>query len=252
VTADQPPLRRPAPQQGVFETMLVQNGVPLEVERHLARLSASLAELFGETLPEDARTALADAARDLELGRLRLTVAPVQEGGLGTEIRTAPVEPSLVFPAWDLAATLRRLVVPGGLGAHKWADREPVDRAEQHFGAAVALLVDEDGTVLEGSRGNIFLVARGAILTPSADGRILPGVTRGRVLELASELALEAREAPVTLEQLAAADEAFMTGAVRGVEPVREVVGLRRWQPGKQTLLLADRLRTLWAAEAAA
>jgi branched-subunit amino acid aminotransferase/4-amino-4-deoxychorismate lyase len=50
-----PDRRRPDPQQGVFETLLVLNGRPIELDAHLARLEASLKALFPDrvapTLP---------------------------------------------------------------------------------------------------------------------------------------------------------------------------------------------------------
>ncbi len=47
------------------------------------------------------------------------------------------------------------------------------------------LLVDADGTVLEAAWGNVWVLEGDALLTPPADGRILPGVTRSLLLELA-------------------------------------------------------------------
>jgi para-aminobenzoate synthetase / 4-amino-4-deoxychorismate lyase len=79
--------------------------------------------------------------------------------------------------------------------------------------------------VLEASRGNLLLVSDGAVVTPPTDGRILPGVTRGRALELAAALGIPVRTEVVPLDRLRAADEVLMTGAVRGIEPVRACDG---------------------------
>jgi para-aminobenzoate synthetase/4-amino-4-deoxychorismate lyase len=229
--------------------MLVRDGVPVELDRHLARLSASLEVLYGETLPRDAPVLISDAARSLELERLRLTVVPASSG-LELDLRTAPVDGALVFPAWEHAVSLRRLVVPGGLGGHKWADRDLLDAAESGLAGAVALLVDADGSVLEASRANVFAIHGTRVVTPPADGRILPGITRRLALDLASEVGLDAREENVVLEWLLDADEVFLTGAVRGIEPVRQLEELRSWTPGEWTRVLSDGLSAIWTERA--
>jgi para-aminobenzoate synthetase/4-amino-4-deoxychorismate lyase len=103
------------------------------------------------------------------------------------------------------------LVLPGGLGEHKWIDRRLVDDAAADGGEA--LIVDLDGTVLETGRGSIWIVEGDAIVTPPADGRILPGVTRDVVIEAADATVEE-----ISLERLRAADDVFVTSAIRGVQ----------------------------------
>jgi para-aminobenzoate synthetase / 4-amino-4-deoxychorismate lyase len=174
-----------------------------------------------------------DRAHGVRIGRLRITVAP----GAGADIQVVPIDPELVFPAFTHAVTLRRLAIPGGLGAHKWADRRLLTEAE-----AEALVVDNGGDVLEASRANVFLVEDGAIVTPPADGRILPGVTRRRLLEL-----LQVREESVSFDRLLAADEVFLTGSVRGVEPVRGCDGRREGREGAVTSFVSGELRRQWA-----
>jgi len=229
---------RPDPARGVFETLLVRDGRALELEAHVARLGSSVEKLYGASPPE-VRDLVADAARGVELGRLRLAVAPNGNGEPHAEIRVAPVGESLVFPPFARAVRLSRLDVHGGLGAHKWADRTLLEEAET--GDSVALIVDGDGSVLEASRANVFVVEDGAIVTPPADGRILPGVTRARLLEI-----VPVREQPISFARLLAADEVFLSGSVRGVEPVWGIEGGRAWHVGTVTPLVADELRRRW------
>jgi para-aminobenzoate synthetase/4-amino-4-deoxychorismate lyase len=232
----------PVPATGLFETMLVCGGRPVELDAHLARLEASLASLLGASLPDSAEALVHVKASSAGLGRLRLTVA------LGrATVDATEVAEEMVFPAWERALRLRPLVLPGGVGAHKWADRRRLAEAEGRCGpGALPLVSDADGAVLEASRANLFLVTGGVVVTPRADGRLLPGVTRRRVLDLAVEAGLEVREAIVTLGDLAAADEVFLTGSVRGIEPVRGCDGAGEWGPGPIVPLLSGRLRRLW------
>jgi para-aminobenzoate synthetase/4-amino-4-deoxychorismate lyase len=204
--------------------MLVLEGRPVELEAHLRRLDASLSSLFGAELPRGIRQKVASRARRVEHGKLRITVTPAKPA-LAATISTAEVERPLVFPAREAAVALRGVVVDGGLGAHKWADRALLEGAEAVAPGTVPLLVDREGQVLEASRGSLFSVLDGALLTPPADGRILPGIARRRVLEVAAAQGIETREESLTIAGLRAG-EAFLAGSVRGIEPVRSVDGV--------------------------
>jgi branched-subunit amino acid aminotransferase/4-amino-4-deoxychorismate lyase len=162
-----------------------------------------------------------------------------------------PVDAALVLPPWERGVELASVVVEGGIGAHKWADRRLLSAAEAEFAPRVPLLRDGDGTVLEASRGNVFAVCDGVLVTPAADGRILPGVTRRRVLELATGLGLAVREEALPFERLGEAAEVFLTGAVRGIEPVRGWDGVFAGSEPRITPRLAHALRRHWRREAA-
>jgi para-aminobenzoate synthetase/4-amino-4-deoxychorismate lyase len=231
---------KPDPAQGVFETTLVANGTAVEVEAHLARLEASLDELYGMALPSRARSLIEEGAVGLELGRLRLTVVP----GDDPSVRTAAVDPALVFP--KQATDLAPVTVPGGIGPHKWADRRLLDQAQAELEPAMPLVLDSDGTPLEGSRSNLFLARDGSLATPPTDGRILPGVARARAIEVARTAGIEVSERDLTLDELAAADEVFMTGGVRGVEPVGRCEGLGEWDSGELTARVRAGLQRAW------
>jgi para-aminobenzoate synthetase / 4-amino-4-deoxychorismate lyase len=76
------------------------------------------------------------------------------------------------------------------------------------------------------------------------DGRLLPGVTRARLLRLAGSLGLTAAEEEITLERLRQADGAFLTSALRGAVAARLAGG-----PGPHPLVpaLADALGSVHA-----
>ena len=207
----------PDPAAGVFETLMVSDGRPVELDAHLQRMSASTSELYGSDPPAGTRELALEHARPLSLGRLRVTVAPAAAGELAAEAVTAAVEQASVFPSWERAVALRGFVVPGGLGAHKWADRAGLASLEADLPeGCVALLLDAGGEVLEASRANVFAVEGEVFVTPPADGRILPGVARRRAIEVARSLGAEVREEKLSSERLLAASEAFLSGSVRG------------------------------------
>jgi para-aminobenzoate synthetase/4-amino-4-deoxychorismate lyase len=244
VSADSPlstaDLPRPDPARGVFETLLVIDGRPVELDAHLARLAASARELFGP--PAMARVAgparaLAEArarqavshdrsvARGPALARLRLTLAPNERGALDLEALTADVDRATVFPPAERGVGLAPVSVAAGLGRHKWADRRLLEQAADDLDGQAPLLVDLDDTVLEADRANVFALRGDVLVTPPDDGSILPGIVRERAIGAARELGIEVQELPIALEDLCRADEVFLTGSIRGIEPVSSVAG---------------------------
>lgn len=227
--------------------MLVLAGEPVELEAHLDRLTTSLDKLYEAEMPRGATNEVIARARAIRHGKLRLTVAPVGEGDLETQIATAEVEAEKVFPASERGVSLRSFVVDDGLGDHKWADRRLLERAEAAQPSELPLIVDRDGAVLEASRGSVFAVlADGRLRTPATDGRILPSIARQRVLDVAREEAIEVCEGRLTLDDLGEASEVFLAGSVRGLEPVRSLDGVDLSPTGEISSRIAAGLRRRW------
>jgi para-aminobenzoate synthetase/4-amino-4-deoxychorismate lyase len=137
--------------------------------------------------------------------RIRVVFRP----GNGIKVERSPA----TFPVAPLPQP-EPLVIPGGLGAHKWVDRTLVGSGPE------PLIVDLSGEVLETGSGNLFIVEGDTLVTPPADGRILEGVTRAQVMR-----AREVRTEPIDLERMRGADEVFVTSAIRVAQPVRAPAG---------------------------
>ncbi len=86
-------------------------------------------------------------------------------------------------------------------------------------GAAEAILI-KDGYATEGAASNLFVVSRGILITPPKGPRLLPGVTRDLILELAAHHAIPYREADVSSEDLINADEIWLTSSTKEILPV--------------------------------
>ncbi len=237
---------RPDPRAGVFETILIFEDRPIELEAHLRRLDASVRALYDEEPPAGLDELVRSRARGGGLGRMRLSVEP-RRGGLEAFVVVAPVDPNNVFPTGQFTSTLTTLTVDRGYGAHKWADRDLLTRAEAAAGpGSVPLLVREDGLVLEASRANVFVVRAGCVITPPLDDEILPGVARQQTIEVAEECLFDVAEEELSLDELRGADEVFLTNSLRGVEPVRAIDGEPIPVEGPITTALAAALRTRW------
>ncbi|MGH2916800.1 MAG: aminotransferase class IV [Solirubrobacteraceae bacterium] len=203
---------RPDPALGVFETLLALDGRILALDRHLHRLQCSTRDLYGLALPDAIVTRLRALGPALAPGAHRVRVDAIpRDGRLDCELSVSPGPPAAPRPV-----ALAPLALPGGLGAHKWRDRRLLDRPGGH---KVPLLVDEHETVLEAAWANVWIVESDRLITPPADGRILPGVTRARLLALAPEFGFAAAEEPVSLARAAGADGVLLTSSVRLATP---------------------------------
>jgi branched-chain amino acid aminotransferase len=85
-----------------------------------------------------------------------------------------------------------------------------------------ALMLDYRGYLAEGTGANLFLVIDGRLHTPTPDC-FLDGITRRTVIELARARGFELIERHIKPEELADADEVFLTGTAVEVTPVREI-----------------------------
>ncbi|HSN04280.1 MAG TPA: aminotransferase class IV, partial [Nitrospira sp.] len=120
--------------------------------------------------------------------------------------------------------------------------REEAKRA----GVFEAILV-KDGLVTEGAVSNVMAVQAGTVVTAPEGPRILSGVTRTVVLELARKEGLPLREQFMSLESLYAADEVFLTGTTVEVLGVIRIDGrtIGAGSPGPVTRALAARMTAL-------
>ncbi len=86
-------------------------------------------------------------------------------------------------------------------------------------GAGDALMLDVEGFVSETNATNVFVVRAGVLQTPFAD-HCVPGITRQAVLDMAAGAGVAAREQRLTLAEVYAADEMFVTGTMGELTPV--------------------------------
>ena len=86
-----------------------------------------------------------------------------------------------------------------------------------------AILMNAKGHIAEAATSNVFLVKREKLVTPSLASGILPGITRGVIIEIAKRLKIRVMEKLVTRRELLDADEIFLTNSLAEVLPVTRV-----------------------------
>jgi branched-chain amino acid aminotransferase len=255
--------------EGLFETIRLYRGRPLFLREHHARLGEG-ARLLALACPAepDLRRQIrqlvrANRVRGDAVCRLSLSRAP---GSPRPPVAGAPRRATRVLSLRDLPKDLARMhargiaaqTIPflraaGPLAALKSLSYLPsllALRAADLAGASEALLVTPSGHVLEGATTNVFALVGDRIITPPADGQLVPGILRRRLLELARAASLPIEEAPLPISSLQAAPEIFVTNAVREILPVVRVnermVGAG--QPGPATRAV----QTAWRSHVAA
>lgn len=92
-------------------------------------------------------------------------------------------------------------------------------------GALEAIMLNDQGYIAECTADNIFIVHKGAIITPAASQGALKGVTRQTILDIAEDLQVPVREADMTRYDVWCADECFLTGSGAEVIPVVKLDG---------------------------
>jgi len=218
---------------GVFETIKVVSGVPFALSRHLARLARSATGL-GLSTPDleqirDGAMAVIDSSSKPELARMRITVtggiAPLgsERGGSPLTAIVAMAEAKAPAPWVDVVTVPWPRNEHGALSGLKTTSYGENVRAlayANEHGGSEAIFANTAGSLCEGTGTNVFIVSEGRLLTPPLSAGCLAGVTRALVIEWAG-----ASEQDVPLSALAGADEAFLSGTTRDVQPIRCVDG---------------------------
>jgi branched-chain amino acid aminotransferase len=251
---------------GLFETLRAYSGWVFALDRHLRRLRNGADQIglqFNGDVEHWRRVMVRLLRRNGLTGAdssLRLTVTRGADI-LGTLLppEAAP-SPTLFLVARPVEGAVHGRQQAGiGVVTIRWGDpfnpfgikslnylyhMLAMVRAKEQ-GAYEAIFVASDGSVVEAATSNVFSVASGTLTTPPEKAGLLPGITREVVIETARKEGLDVREAALSLEELLAADEAFLTGSVKEVTPIIAIDGTRvgPGSPGPITRLLQQRYR---------
>jgi branched-chain amino acid aminotransferase len=241
---------------GVFETLRARGGHPTELPAHLARLHRSAVGLdialpndIDRLLDEGITALLAVNGLDGPTGdaSIRVTVSrgayrtrgvlPAHEDVPATiAIQAWPVHPA---PADHLERGLHLITSAVRRDPQNpLATLKTTSRAEYVYarlearraGADDALFLTIDDHLSEGTSANIFLIRRAReevveLATPSLDCAILPGTTRSWLLDWASRVGIRPFEGRLGRQDLASAEEAFLSSSVAGILPVTSFDG---------------------------
>ena len=240
---------------GLFETVLAEDGRLAHLDAHLDRMAAGCAVL-GLPAPDRAR---AETAMREALARAGLTPARAAArltwsagpGGRGLD-RPETLSPVLVAtaapaakpegPARLVTSALRRndRSPAAGLKTLGYVDNVLARREARAAGADEALMLNTRGQLACAAAANLFWVAGDRLITPALDCGVLPGIVRGRVIAAARARGIAVEEAAAGPEILASADAIFLTNSLIGLRAVSAVDDVRCPQSRMADILSGD------------
>lgn len=218
---------------GLFETVAFREGAPRFLDRHLGRLADGCSRL--RIPPPDPR-GLRTQVEALGRGHARGTIKIIVTRGRGprgyappTPCRPTqlvgffPVEAAEATPGGGVVTCSVPASANGALAGIKTLNR--IDNVLAHAealsrGASEGIMFCEDGTLVSGTRSNLFLVRAGRLLTPRLDKAGVNGIMRALVIEVAGTLGIPTDICRLGRPDLGVADEVFLTNSLTGIRLV--------------------------------
>lgn len=210
---------------GAFETIAVEGGVPVFLERHRARLEEALG-FFG--LPFDKKAvsaAIGARLRDADPATRTALKVAVSERTIATSLRANPYTPADYERGFRVCTSriLRNESSP--LVFRKTlchADCILEKRAARSRGFDEAVFLNTQGLIAEGTASNVFFTQGASVYTPPVACGLLPGIMRAFVCET-----LPVVERPIAPGDIGAFDGMFLTNSLMGIMPVSSFDGMR-------------------------
>jgi branched-chain amino acid aminotransferase len=241
----------------IYEVIRTVKGKPLAWQEHLARLKNSARRLSLE-LPwtdEDLSKELDSIVRSAEwsgetyvrliitrgVGEIDLMPTTCKSPTLILIAKPIPVPPPDFYEkgvklcVTNVRRNSRQAMDPG-IKSGNYLNNVLAMIEARSKGADDAIMLNEHGNLTECTTSNVFLVKDGVVFTPGLDSGILPGITRGALISVLRKAGISVEEKDLTISDLASADEIFMTGSIKGVMPVGEIVGMVEWSLGVGTM----------------
>ena len=218
----------------LYEVVKVVAGTVLHLEPHIERLERGLARIE-IARPAGLAAACHRLAAESGLDRGYLYLQVTRGVSLRSHLPPEGVSPTvLVIPyPYEYRAPADRRMKAVTVPDWRWEFRDlkttsllatVLGKLRARQGRVDEVLFrSTDGDLREGGSTNLFAVREGVLETHPADGRILEGVTRHLLIELAREAGIDVRERPPQQKKIGQWQEAFLCGTLTGVQPLVEI-----------------------------
>lgn len=224
--------------QSVFETIAIVEQVPQLLDLHLARLQRGCDVIgipFDETLKQTLSAEADQLSENQSKAVLRMTLS-MGEGGRGylnpSEIHANRILSRHPYPEFDhkrwrdgieLGLVSIRLASQTALAGIKHGNRleQIIARSQWQQDWHEALILDQQDNVIEATQSNVFIVKDGELLTPDLSHCGVAGVMREHVIEQAKKLGVKAQIVSLSVSDIHAAEEVFLSNSVIGIWPVK-------------------------------
>lgn len=243
---------------GLFSTFAIVNEQALNWAAHWQRLAKDCQRLH-IPLPEPTvfNAELSQLCQNIQLGVGKCLISR-GSGGRGylpaehvQPMRLLSTHPWPAYPAAyfqqgvQLGLCQLRLGAQPALAGIKHLNRLENVLARQEIAnnpaQAEALLLDQQGFVIEGTMSNLFFLHKGVLHTPSLHNCGVAGIMRGHIIETAQTWGVPVAQGNYPLPSLFAADEVFISNSILGIWPVRSLLQ-QQWPLGSLTQDLQQQL----------
>ncbi|MDP2942770.1 MAG: branched-chain-amino-acid transaminase [Candidatus Omnitrophota bacterium] len=245
---------------GVFEGIRTYDGLIFKLKEHIDRLyqSAHTIMLAIPMSKNDMIEAIKKTLRENKLkdAYIRLIVTR-GIGDLGLDPRKCPKATVIIiadkinlYPPEFYKKGMNIVTIPTQRTIHEIAQVKSLNYLNNilakveaiNAGVEEAVMLNYEGYVAECTSDNIFIVKKGALLTPPIHVGFLPGITRAAVMDIARAKGIPVCEEILTRYDLFNADECFLTGTGAEIIPVVKIDGrtIANGKPGKMTLALTS------------
>lgn len=228
---------------GIFETIAVIDGHVQEAEAHLARLvrSAEICELpvpnlrqwreaiafAHENIPHEGELAMKLVlSRGVEHGPTPTAWLHVTQAADRSAVRTNGVKVVTLERGYDLGVAERAPWLLLGAKTLSYAVNMAALREAARRGADDAIFVTSDGYVMEGPTSSVLALIDGVMVTPAPSGAILHGTTQMSLFDHIRSSGHPVAERDITLDELRAADAAWLVSSVRLAVAITELDGV--------------------------
>jgi len=222
---------------GVFESIRIMNGKPLNLNNHIQRMLEGAQALkmrpsvfYTQAFFEEKIMELIEKSEITEGGKCRISLDRIS-GGTYTPTSNEAVYFIEVYPiennsfelnakGWEIDLYTDMKKVKNPLSNYKTKNgllyvMASINAKERKLDEV--LVVNEKGVILESSSSNLFVVSNGVLYTPSLDEGCLAGTMRMQVINLAVANGVKVYECTIFPQNIIAADEIFITNAIRGI-----------------------------------
>jgi branched-chain amino acid aminotransferase len=253
--------------EGIYETMRTYHGRPFLYDRHMRRLRNS-AQMIVLDIPfsdADLASQIQNTMSAAGLGAMEAYIRVLVTRGVGelTYDPQATPTPSVVIivkpqvdPPTEVYERGVRVVITNVVRNHPQTVN-PMIKSNNLLNSALAaqeairrgafegIMRNYRGELAECTTANLFVVHKGAALTPPLEAGLLPGITREFLFEIGREVGVDVREHVLRDEDLFTADEAFLTSTTREAVPIVTVDDrtIGNGRPGPITKKLLDGFR---------
>lgn len=209
----------------IYEVLRVIDGKPIFLEAHIKRMENSF-KLIGKDFPlkyDDISVKISELIRNenKDIGNIKLTY------GLNSkELKVFFIQHS--YPTQEMYEKGVKTILYFGERTNPNAKivnddfRSKVNEEISKNNAFEAILVDRNGFITEGSKSNIFMIKGNELITSPVKA-VLPGVTRGEIIELAQKIGIRVREEEFSYKDIDKLDGMFISGTSPKVLPINEV-----------------------------